>query len=49
MRKQILPHVHCVYINTKKSITEILEESFRLHLINILNVPEKPFIKKTKE
>ena len=31
MKKRDLPVVHCTYCNTEKSISEILEESFRLY------------------
>ena len=44
MKKRDLPVVHCTYCNTEKSISEILEESFRLYLIRILAIPEKPVV-----
>lgn len=36
MKKGDLPVVHCTYCNTEKSISEILEESFRIYLGRIL-------------
>ena len=36
MKKRDLPVVHYTYCNTEKSISEILEESFRLYLYRIL-------------
>lgn len=41
---QTLPVVRCEYSDNKKSIAEILDESFRLYLIRILAAPEKPVI-----
>ena len=38
--RQDLPVVHCVYTDGGKSLTELLEESFRLYLVRILAMPE---------
>ena len=40
MKKENLPVVHCTYCNTEKSVSEILEESFRLYLSRILAIME---------
>ena len=40
MKKRDLPVVHCTYCNTEKSVSEILEESFRLYLSRILAIME---------
>lgn len=40
MKKRDLPVVHYTYCNTEKSISEILEESFRLYLGRILAAME---------
>lgn len=40
--RQNLPVVHCVYTDGEKSLTELLEESFRLYLVRILAAPETP-------
>lgn len=42
--KQTLPTVHCIYTEAEKSLAELLEESFRLYLIRILPMPEKPVV-----
>ena len=42
--KQTLPVVHCTYAEAEKSLVELLEESFRLYLIRILAIPEKPVV-----
>lgn len=42
--KQHLSVVHCIYIEIEKSLTDLLEESFRLYLIRILATPEKPVV-----
>ena len=44
MKKGNLPVVHCTYGNTEKSISEILEESFRLYLGRILAAIEHPIV-----
>ena len=44
MKKRDLPVVHCTYCNTEKSISEILEESFRLYLGRILAAMEHPIV-----
>ena len=44
MKKENLPVVHCTYCNTEKSISEILEESFRLYLGRILAAMEHPIV-----
>ena len=44
MKKGDLPVVHCTYCNTEKSISEILEESFRLYLGRILVAMEHPIV-----
>ena len=44
MKKGNLPVVHCTYGNTEKSISEILEESFRLYLGCILAAMEHPIV-----
>ena len=42
MKKEVLPVVHCTYCDTEKSISEILEESFRLYLGRILATASLP-------
>lgn len=42
MEKNKLPIVHCSYCDTGRSLSEILEESFRLYLNRILGSLEKP-------
>lgn len=32
MKKKILPEVYCIYMESGKSFSEILEESFRIYL-----------------
>jgi len=46
MKKKDLPIVHCIYADTKaeKSLPEILEESFRLYLIRLLDEAEQPVV-----
>ena len=44
MKKGNLPVVHCTYCNTEKSISEILEESFRLYLGRILAAMKYPIV-----
>lgn len=44
MRRKGLPVVHCTYCNTEKSISEILEESFRLYLGHMLATMEYPIV-----
>ncbi len=44
MKQKFLPVVHCHYVNTEKSISEIVEESFRLYLSRILTVTENSFV-----
>ena len=44
MKKRDLPVVHCTYCYTEKSISEILEESFRLYLSHILAAMEHPIV-----
>ena len=44
MKKGNLPVVHCTYNNIEKSISEILEESFRLYLGRILVAMEHPIV-----
>lgn len=44
MKKENLPVVHCTYCNTEKSISEILEESFRLYLGRILAAMKYPIV-----
>ena len=39
--KQTLSVVHCTYTEAEKSLTELLEESFRLYLVRILTTPEE--------
>ena len=36
MKKGDLPAVYCTYCTTEKSVSELLEESFRLYLRRIL-------------
>ena len=36
MKKGDLPVVYCTYCTTEKSVSELLEESFRLYLHRIL-------------
>ena len=38
--RQNLPVVRCEYSDGEKSLTELLEESFRLYLVRILDAPE---------
>ena len=42
MKKRDLPVVHCTYCHTEKSLPQILEESFRLYLLDILAAPGNP-------
>lgn len=42
--KQTLPVVQCIYTEAEKSLAELLEESFRFHLVRILATPEKPVV-----
>ena len=42
--KQTLPVVHCIYTEAEKSLAELLEESFRLYLVRILETSEKPVV-----
>ena len=42
--KQTLPVVHCIYTEAEKSLAELLEESFRLYLVHILAISEKPVV-----
>lgn len=45
MEKRKLPVVvHCSYCNTEKSVSEILEKSFRLYLDRILATMEPPIV-----
>ena len=44
MKKRDLTVVHYTYCNTEKSISEILEESFRLYLGRILAAMEHPTV-----
>lgn len=44
MKKGNLPVVHCTYCNAEKSISEVLEESFRLYLGRILVAMEYPIV-----
>lgn len=44
MKKKDLPVVHCIYCNTEKSISEILEKSFRIYLGRILVSMEQPIV-----
>ena len=44
MKKNELPVVHCTYCDTERSLSEILEESFRLYLRRILASLEKPAV-----
>ena len=44
MKKGDLPVEHCTFSNTEKSISEILEESFRLYLDRILVAMEHPTV-----
>lgn len=39
--KQTIPTVHCIYAESEKSLTQLLEESFRLYLIRMLKTPDK--------
>ena len=40
--KQTLPVVHCTYTEAEKSLTELLEESFRLYLIRTcMSAPQR--------
>ena len=42
--KQTLPVVHCIYTEAEKSLAELLEESFRLHLVRILATSEETVV-----
>ncbi|MGO5028552.1 hypothetical protein [Candidatus Agathobaculum pullicola] len=42
MKKRDLPVVHCYYTDGDKSLSDILEESFRLYLARALAVTEQP-------
>lgn len=42
--KGTLPVVHCIYREAEKSLTELLEESFRLYLVRRLAESEKPVV-----
>ncbi len=43
--KQNLPVVKCIYTTeAEKSLTELLEESFRLYLVRILATSENPVV-----
>ncbi len=44
MKKGDLPVVYCTYCNTETSVSELLEESFRLYLRRILAVYGKAAI-----
>lgn len=44
MKKGDLPVVYCTYCHTEKSLSEILEESFRLYLHRILAAVEYPSV-----
>ena len=44
MKKRDLPVVYCTYCNIEKSVSELLEESFRLYLRRILAVYGKAAI-----
>lgn len=44
MKKKDLPVVHCTYCNTKKSVSEILEKSFRIYLGRILVSMEQSIV-----
>lgn len=40
MKRKDLPVVHCSYTEDGKSLSDILEESFRLYLIRMVTVSE---------
>ena len=42
--KQTLPVVHCIYTEAEKSLAELLEESFRLYLVRILETSEETVV-----
>lgn len=44
LKKKDLPVVHCTYCNTEKSVSEILEKSFRIYLGRILVSMEQPIV-----
>lgn len=44
MKKKDLPVVYCAYSNTEKSVSEILEKSFRLYLGRILAETEHSIV-----
>ncbi len=44
MKKKGLPVVHCTYSNTEKSVSEVLEKSFRIYLSRILVSMEQPIV-----
>ena len=43
--KQTVPTVHCIYAESEKSLTVLLEESFRLYLIRMLETPDKTMVR----
>ena len=43
--KQAKPIVHCIYANSEKGLNAIVEESFRLYLIRMLETPDKPMVR----
>lgn len=44
MKKKDLPVVRCIYCNTEKSVSDILEKSFRIYLGRILVSMEQPIV-----
>ncbi len=49
MKKKELPVVHCIYCDTERSLSEVLEESFRLYLSRILADIEKSVVQDKRE
>lgn len=39
--KQVKPTVYCIYADSGKGLPAIIEESFRLYLIRMLETPDK--------
>ncbi len=43
--KQKLPVVKCLYAKgSEKTLSDLLEESFRIYLVHILAAPERPVV-----
>jgi len=42
------PTIHCIYAESGKSLSQILEESFKLYLVQILEIPDKSMLRYYK-